>query len=216
MEKTLKKLLKSFNKRSKSDAIININNINRTKMAKILGELKFKTGAEVGVAQGNHARILCENIPDLKLYCIDVWEKYPGYHQYKNRISRYYQIAKKQLSPYDCQFIKKFSMDATDDFEDESLDFVYIDSAHDFKSVANDIFEWTKKVSTGGIVFGHDYVNSIEGKSKYPIDVKSVIQAYAHSHGIKPLLILENDLFDKNFHPESPGWLFVKQKNDRL
>ncbi len=49
-------------------------------------------------------------------------------------------------------------MDALEDFEDNSLDFVYIDGDHNFKHISEDIYEWTKKVRSGGIVSGHDYL----------------------------------------------------------
>jgi predicted O-methyltransferase YrrM len=155
-------------------------------MAQTFHELGFKIGAEIGVAQGNHAKILCENNPGLKLYCIDVWEQYHGYREYTNRIVRYYGEAKERLAPYDCILIKKFSMDAVKDFADGSLDFVHIDGAHDFKNVADDVCEWTKKVRIDGIVYGHDFKRS---KGKYLNAVKDVVPAYCYQYGIRPWFI---------------------------
>ena len=107
-------------------------------------------------------------------------------------------------------------MDATADFADGSLDFVYIDGAHDFKNVACDICEWSKKVRVGGIVFGHDYKRSIPGKSKYPVDVKDVVQAYMYSQGIRPWFVLTNDIRDPKFGRDNPGWMFVRTESDRI
>ena len=106
-------------------------------------------------------------------------------------------------------------MDAVQDFDDASLDFVYIDGAHDFKNVADDVSEWTKKVKIGGIVFGHDYKRSRDTGGKYPVDVKDVVQAYTYSHKIDPWFILKNDIKDPKFGHDNPGWCFVRQKNDR-
>lgn len=195
---------------------VEIRNINRTIMAQTLGELEFKVGAEIGVAQGDHAKILLENNPGFKLFCIDIWDLYPGYREYTDRIHRYYQEAKEKLAPYDAEIIKKFSMDAVKDFTDESLDFVYIDGAHDFKSVADDICEWTKKVKIGGIVFGHDYKRSRDTGGKFPVDVKDVVQAYTYSHSIAPWFVLKNDIRDPKFGRDNPGWLFVRQKTGRI
>jgi predicted O-methyltransferase YrrM len=203
-----------FNKSAKSPFIIR--GINRTMMAAVLGDIGLKVGAEIGVAQGNHAATLCEQNPGVKLYCVDIWDLYPGYNEYTNRIKRYYDEAKAKLAPYNCEFIKKFSMNAVRDFADESLDFVYIDGAHDFKNVADDICEWTKKVRMGGIVFGHDYERSRDTGGKYPIDVKDVVQAYMYSHGIAPWFVLSNNIRDPKFGKDSPGWLFVRQKTDRI
>ena len=53
--------------------------------------------------------------------------------------------------------IRKKSMEAVRDFQDRSLDAVYIDGEHDEESVREDIKEWRKKVKFGGYLMGHDY-----------------------------------------------------------
>ncbi|NIV98148.1 class I SAM-dependent methyltransferase, partial [Candidatus Saccharibacteria bacterium] len=55
------------------------------------------------------------------------------------------------------EFIKKTSMEAVKQFEDYSLDFVYIDAAHDFNNIMLDLIKWVPKVKIGGAVCGHDY-----------------------------------------------------------
>ena len=49
------------------------------------------------------------------------------------------------------------SEEASKHFENESLDFVFIDGLHDYESVKNDISYWYPKVKVGGIISGHDY-----------------------------------------------------------
>jgi hypothetical protein len=212
---TLDYIIKKFNIQLSPKGGTFIHGINRTIMAQTLGELNFKIGAEIGVAQGDHAKTLLDNNPGLKLFCVDIWERYPGYNEYTDRIDRYYEEAKRKLAPYNCEFIKKFSMDAVTSFADESLDFVYIDGAHDFKNVADDICEWTKKVKIGGIVFGHDYKRSRDTGGKYPVDVKDVVQAYTYSHNISPWFILTNDIRDPKFGRDNPGWMFVRMDGIR-
>lgn len=53
--------------------------------------------------------------------------------------------------------IRKKSMEAVRDFQDRSLDAVYIDGEHDEESVREDIREWRKKIKFGGYLMGHDY-----------------------------------------------------------
>ena len=48
-------------------------------------------------------------------------------------------------------------MDAVKDFDDESLDFVYIDGNHLYPAVKKDIDLWWPKVKAGGVMGGHDY-----------------------------------------------------------
>lgn len=208
MNDTLDHVVKKFDLDLNTKSPIPIYKINRTIMAQTLNELNLKVGAEIGVAKGDHAKILCDNIPDLKLYCIDVWEDYPGYNEYIGRITRYYEKAKVLLSPYNCIFIKKFSMDAVKDFEDGSLDFVYIDGAHDFKNVAMDVCEWTPKVRTGGIVYGHDFKRS----NRHVNAVKDVIPAYMYAHKINPWFVLGEKGHNNGMYREGTlSWMFVKQ-----
>ena len=213
---TIEHLAKKFDLDLDKKSPIEITNVNRTIMAQTLGELNFKVGAEVGVAQGHHAKVLCENNPGVRLYMVDVWDHYDGYREYRDRIHKYHIEALERTAPFDAIPIKKFSMDAVKEFEDNSLDFVYIDGAHDFKNVAMDICEWSKKVRPGGIVFGHDYKRWLPGRSRYIVHVKDVVQAFMYAHGIRPWFVLTNDIRDPLFGPDNPGWLYVRQKGDLL
>lgn len=182
-----------------------IHNIDKAIIAQTLGELGFTVGAEIGVAQGNHAKILCDNIPGLKLYCVDIWDRYKGYLEYTNRIKKYYREAQERLAPYDCVFVKKFSMEALEDFEDRSLDFVYIDAAHDFFHVVEDL-KWARKVRYGGVVFGHDYKRHRGGERKYIVHVKDAVQAFMYAFAVEPWYHLKI--------PRQDSWMFVRQEGD--
>ena len=165
--------------------------------------LDFKIGAEIGVEKGLYSALLCEKIPGLKLYSIDAWEIYKGYRENltQSRMDRLCEQARERLAPYNCEIIKKFSMEAVKDFEDGSLDFVYIDGAHDFQSVTNDIVEWQKKVRIGGIISGHDYRKHNPHKA-YVCDVKYVVQAYTYARGMRPWFIVMGN--------RSPSWFWIK------
>lgn len=186
-----------------------IYNINRTIVAQCLEELDFKEGAEVGVAEGHHAQVLCKENPGVKLHCIDPWAMYPGY-TYERDTKKVYREAKKRLKSYGVSFYKKLSMDAVKNFKDNSLDFVYIDAAHDFKNVVMDITEWSKKVRVGGIVFGHDYLRTRHSG----MHVKDVVPSWMYAHGIKSWFVLKNDIKDPTFGRDRPGWMFVRERKD--
>jgi hypothetical protein len=47
---------------------------------------------------------------------------------------------------------------AADMFNDNSLDFVYIDANHAYDYVVQDIELWYPKVKKGGFICGHDYL----------------------------------------------------------
>ena len=102
-------------------------------------------------------------------------------------------------------------MEAAEDFKDESLDFVYIDANHEFRYIAEDLAEWTKKVRKGGIVAGHDYFFVKTGTGAQIWHVAYVLKAYIAAFGIKNWYILGSK-------HEKPGekrdkwrsWMFVK------
>ena len=170
----------------------------RDELGQYFKDKGFKVGAEIGTERGYFAKTILDK--GLKLYCIDAWKVYGGYrdHTRQDKLDRYYEETKKLLEPYDCEIIREWSMDAVKQFEDESLDFVYIDANHDFQHATNDIAEWSRKVRKGGIVSGHDYVPY---RSSCECQVKDVVDAWVHAYRIKDLQITTEDF---------PSWMYTK------
>ena len=180
--------------------------INRIKLAEYFGELGFKVGAEIGVAKGYYSEVLCQSIPGLKLYCIDSWSAYPTYDHNMKKHENNFTIAKQILLKYHCELIKKFSMDAIKDFEDGSLDFVFIDGNHKYEYVKEDITEWTKKVKIGGIVSGHDYYTSKNRR----VRVKQAVNEYIAQTGYK-LQLTDNRRHLEKRDNQHQCWYFIKE-----
>lgn len=150
----------------------------RDTLGKIYQEAGFTVGAEIGVKKGDYSEIICKQVPDLTYYCVDMWDLVEDKYQHRRR--RYLRKAQQVLSPYNVKFIKKKSLDAVKDFEDRSLDFVYIDADHTFDNVVQDIIQWSAKVKHGGIIAGHDYFQHIYG------GVVPAVDAYTRCHRIHP------------------------------
>lgn len=189
---------------------ITLPQVDRTVMAQTMAEIGFRIGAEVGVAAGDHSLIICKNIPGVKLYCIDPWKRPEGYQSFDDsKLARWHAEAKKKLAPYNCTLIQKTSMEAVSTFGYRSLDFVYIDGAHDFKNIAMDICEWIKKVKPGGILYGHDFTRIVSGR--YACHVKDVVEAYANSHEISPWFVLGKyeRIKDGRFSDSISSWMFI-------
>ncbi len=53
--------------------------------------------------------------------------------------------------------IVKDSVEAAKDFEDESIDFCFIDGDHSYNGVMSDLVAWHPKVKVGSVLAGHDY-----------------------------------------------------------
>lgn len=169
------------------------NDTTRTTLAQLFLELGFTKGAEIGVAQGLYSRILCTTIPRLSLRCVDPYQPYEGCSQ--ALCDRRRAGAVTRLTEYGVTFMQQPSMDAVRQVELESLDFVYIDGAHDFDNVMQDIIEWAKRVRPGGIVSGHDYYKF------YRSGVIRAVDAYTLAHDIEMWYIT---------HEVEASWFWVK------
>lgn len=183
---------------------IDLFNSSRRDLALLFHELKFKKGAEIGVESGEYSETLVSLNPGLELYCIDAWKAYRGYrdHVSQEKIDGFYETAQHRLSRYGAELIRKFSMDAVQDFKDNGLDFVYIDANHSFDYVIMDIIEWSKKVKPGGIVAGHDYVRRKNITDR--VHVVQAVQSYTYCHDIETWFTVGGAA------KETRSWFWVK------
>lgn len=53
--------------------------------------------------------------------------------------------------------IRKPSVEAAKDFEEDSLDCVYVDAEHIYDYIREDVRAWKDKVKHGGVLCGHDF-----------------------------------------------------------
>ncbi len=213
MNNTLKYLVNKYNIDLSQPSPIEIAGVGRFDFIRWIRELDFKVGAEIGVDRANYSKQICNLNPQLKLYGIDPWLKYDEYHEYIDQAdmdSVYDQAMERMAAEIKAgEFvpIRKMSMEALADFEDESLDFVYIDANHEGDYPYQDIKGWAKKVRKGGIVAGHDYVRI----RVLNFTIKDALKRIAKEDGIK--------LFLLGFHARQPGvirdrtrsWCFIKE-----
>jgi hypothetical protein len=120
--------------------------------------------AEVGVAAGVFSyELLTWGIKHL--YCVDLWAFHPNLkgmsqepqHEHDER----FRQAKELMKSFDnVTFMKGLSADMVKLIPDDSLGFVYLDACHFYKEVTQDLELWLPKLVTGGIMAGHDYLNT--------------------------------------------------------
>ena len=205
--KTLDFVLKKFNIKANTKSPVELP-CTREELVSVFKELKYKTGAEIGVDKGNFSKLLCETVPGLKLYSIDPWEVYNDYDEHRrecveaelHHMGVNAQVARRKLAPYGgCEIIRKFSMDAIKDFAPRSLDFVYIDGNHKFDYISKDINEWSKIVKKGGIVSGHDY----KSRRVEIVDVGRAVDLYVKKHNIGKVFRFAKD--------NDSSWFFINK-----
>lgn len=161
----------------------------RIELAELFYELGFTIGAEIGVFKGWYSRELLGRNPNLFLYCVDPWIG-------KNKV---FEIAKNKLANYNAKIIRKTSAEALNDIADGSLDFVYIDGAHDYENARHDVFGWSKKVRIGGTVSGHDYFDHVEGVK---FGVIQAVDEYVKAND-QELFVTKEEF--------APSWFFINK-----
>lgn len=168
----------------------------------LLAEMECLVGVEIGTEKGQFADTLLNKIPGLKLTVVDCWEAYPEYREtMQPRIDEYERKCRERLGDR-CKIIKAYSLDAVKQFDNNSLDFVYIDANHEFRQVIDDIDEWARRVKNGGLVMGHDFALVDNGYER--IDVDPAVRAWCAAKGIKHWFVTDEG-------DRMPSWLYVRE-----
>jgi len=194
-----------------------IEGMNRAGLYKLFAEKGFTLGCEVGVEKGKNAVIMFDNIPNLRLFLVDPYKQRDNgeyQEQSKRWNEKHLEKCKKQtldrMVGRNAVLIEKFSEDGSQDFEDKSLDFVYLDADHSYDSTMLDIIMWTRKVRVGGIVSGHDYFY-YNDKNGRRANVTEAVNDFVKMHELelfitdKNIRVLKGDAY--------PSWFFIKDKS---
>lgn len=183
---------------------IEIPDCSRDDIPQFFVDMRFKKGVEIGTYLGKYTEKFCK--AGLKMYTVDPYIQHRDYHPnragFVDRCEEIYHEAKTRLAPYDCHIIRLPSMNAVRCFDDESLDFVYIDGNHQLKYVIEDIHEWSFKVKKGGVISGHDYT-----VYKDRIHAKIAVDAHVKAWRIDTLFILGKKGTDNGFR----SWFWIKK-----
>lgn len=131
------------------------------------------TFVEVGSWHGCSASYLAVDIinsgKSIKLICVDTWRGdgvYVDYDKYRqdytnadNTDDGLFRKFLANIEPVQSVItpMRMESVLAAQTFNDNSLDFVYIDASHEYEDIRSDILAWYPKVKNGGFIGGHDY-----------------------------------------------------------
>jgi hypothetical protein len=189
-----------------------IPNMGRKDLARLFAEMGFRTGAEIGVERGRYSETLCRHNREATIYGVDPWRAYRGYrvHVTQSKLDGFYEQALERLAGYPNWYaIRKFSIEALEDFEDGELDFVYIDGNHTLPFVINDLIGWSKKVRIGGIVSGHDYRKSKRIKTQN--HVVYAVHCFTESYRIQPWFLLgRKAMLEGEVRDNNRSWMWVR------
>jgi len=141
---------------------------------------KLITGIELGVDVGDNSESLLNELNIKKLHLIDIWtdgiyeqklemNKFDAMHIYRsskfrlrkslenNNIKNKFEYVRNRFEgDARVNTLRCSSLNATRYFDDNTLDFIYIDANHDYSFVYQDLENWHAKIKSNGIIAGHD------------------------------------------------------------
>jgi hypothetical protein len=153
----------------------------------LIAHIQSPTGIEIGTAEGFTTQYLLNTVPGLTLYGIDPYTDYVDWNGRSITGSDigYAQLLQKTEGK-NYTHIRATSDDAVNSFEDESMDFIFIDGLHTYEQVLADCKNYYPKLKKNGIFIGHDY-GTIEA-------VRKAVDEFAATLG-KPIARANQDLW---------------------
>jgi hypothetical protein len=167
----------------------------RHDILRLLPEGPGKIGLELGVAGGEFSRRMVASGRFEQFFGVDMYADTHDVAQYKAAL-RHVGLR----APY-----KLFRMtfeEAYDLFDDESLDFIYIDGyAHSGQEGGETIWHWARKVKVGGLIAGDDY------HPDWPL-VMEAVDRFAAETGFELCVTTETE--PGVDYAEHPSWAMLK------
>lgn len=139
------------------------------------GETFVEIGSLWGRSTARMAQLIRDSKKNIKFYSVDFWDlrgitdgvwseddlrwaKLMGVEEGPDMCyqTMLLTLAKLGLTNYVTP-IKLSSREAHKIFQDESIDFAFIDADHSYEGVTEDIKCWYPKIKKGGVLAGHDY-----------------------------------------------------------
>lgn len=134
------------------------------------GSTFVEVGSWLGCSAAYMATRIKEENKQIHFFCVDTWrgslgtdttsdnihaatlaeyngDVFPCFRKNLQELNLYHLV-----TPYQMK-----SVEGATKFEPKQVDFVYIDAAHDYKSVLEDLVAWTPKIKRHGIIAGHDF-----------------------------------------------------------
>lgn len=133
--------------------------------SKVVAEAKPNAHfVEIGSYKGRSSSFMAVEIhnsgKNIRFDCVDTWEGSEEHQNDQDVINRtLFEVFTYNMKPVEILYnaVRLPSLEAAKNYADKSLDFVFIDAAHDYENVYADISAWLPKVKSGGILSGHDW-----------------------------------------------------------
>lgn len=115
---------------------------------------------EVGCYYGESTLMWESSEKIIKIYAVDPWKNFYDTNDIASQRGNMAEVERifdeNIKNSTKIIKIKSTSIEASKTFEDESLDFIYLDGSHTYNDLCNDIIHWLPKIKKNGIIAGHD------------------------------------------------------------
>ena len=164
--------------------------------------IKDTVGVEVGVDQGLFSKVLLSKGPK-KLYLVDAWQTVKGTDRTTGvKQSVHDEKCKSVMEMFRDEtrvvIIRSWSEEASLRFDNNSLDWVYIDARHDYEGVMSDLKAWEKKIKPTGFLWGDDY-RTPDMKHKPRVDVRRAVADFTRDTKWKLIGLTTEEKRSKSF-----------------
>ena len=119
-------------------------------------------GAELGLCNGDTFLHLLDRCPNLTMIGVDLWEAQPSNDGPENYVGKDHKGREARVRSGAERhggraiIIKDWTLNAANQIDNDSLDFVFIDADHSEDGVRADILAWLPKIKDSGWILGHD------------------------------------------------------------
>lgn len=156
-----------------------------------------KLYVEIGMAMGYHIETILQKFKNLNCYGVDPYIPYDptdGFNIIQkideslspvDNFNLFCESVNTRLSKYkNFKHIRQESSKAYSNFNDESIDLLFIDGNHTYEYVKTDCNLWWNKIKKGGIMCGDDY---------YMQGVRNAVNEFAEYNKLKLQFITKNN-----------------------
>lgn len=148
---------------------------------------------EVGVYKGQYSASIVKALSPNTFYGVDPYVLFEDYtnpptdsaYAQQANLDKLYNTVQNKFKTFSSKsvLIKDTGVNAASQFEDNTLDFVYIDGDHTYEFVSGDIAAWWPKIRSGGILSGHDYIPEHHLR-KIPFGVIKAVDEFAEENNL--------------------------------
>jgi len=133
---------------------------------------------------------------NIDFYCVDLWSGVVSYSINKNIKSDdiVYTEFTNNISAVS-NYIKPLrmsSLEAAASFEDNTIDFIFIDASHDYENVKADLAAWYPKLKITGVIGGHDYagrIGVVKAVDEFVLEYKLNLQVVSNWWYVEPTVV---------------------------